>query len=80
VDLFLCPLEYRIFDIVEFLMICVVLAEQVMKYERLLQAQEDSLLLLLFQDSFTWEIILAAYRPEKLYIRCLQLAILWHLL
>jgi len=36
VDLFLCPLEYRIFDIVEFLMICVVLAEQVMKYERLL--------------------------------------------
>jgi hypothetical protein len=33
-----------------------------------LQAQEDSLLLLLFQDSFKWEIILAAYRPEKLYI------------
>jgi transposase len=44
-----------------------------------LQAQDDSLLLL-FQDSFTWEIILAAYRPEKLYIRCVQLAILWHLL
>jgi hypothetical protein len=32
-----------------------------MKYERLLQAQEDSLLLLLFQDSFTWEIMMASY-------------------
>ena len=41
-----------------------------MKYERLLQAQEDSLLLLLFQDSFTWEIIIVSDSGlDELYIQ-----------
>jgi hypothetical protein len=39
-----------------------------MKYERLHQAQEDRLLLLLFQDCFTWENIMGSdCGPGRLY-------------